>query len=464
MISNVSDLVSQLIERERKVLSNHAITHAPTIGRMYEGLTKKAVELTIPPEAHLIVAGGFIRGTDGKISHEQDVVVAFGDHEAIPHTDSFIFDIRKIIAVIEVKKTLGRSSLSESIANLNTILGVEPNFVFNAEAMCFRFQDTTRRLMTDIEDCHQLTGVHCAIFRELFRRRTLPLRIVLGYEGYSTEYGLRRGVSSLVQAAIKERNLGPIQLPDAILSVGASIVTSASGPWTAPIDDNSIWPYLLSNGYLPAAIVLLELLWGRLSDYGIVKLAAFGEDLEIEPWNRFMDLEYSTLRGGWMLNETVMRRSSNAPTSPPAFEEWRPAVVSDDAAVLIMRLARRLSMSLQDFGQDTVYAEPAMRELEKVGLIGRHILDTNRFGLLTRKLLVIMGVDGNNYAGENVSGRLVRWMVRQKLIPSREGESVTSVILRKNSDGIEGVEQSLPLNGIGWTELIARITSPSDQT
>lgn len=68
MITNIANLLQELQAKETSKLAQEKITHAPTIGAMYEGLTREILERVIPPSLNLRVVDGFIEDRDGNLS------------------------------------------------------------------------------------------------------------------------------------------------------------------------------------------------------------------------------------------------------------------------------------------------------------------------------------------------------------------------------------------------------------
>jgi hypothetical protein len=66
MITNVASLLDGVLDREKSVLDAVNIKHGPTIGDMYEGLTRETLDMAIPGDADLRVTHGFVRDREGK--------------------------------------------------------------------------------------------------------------------------------------------------------------------------------------------------------------------------------------------------------------------------------------------------------------------------------------------------------------------------------------------------------------
>jgi hypothetical protein len=122
MISTVTDLLEALRHKEVQLLDKQDITHAPTIGRMYEGLTRKILEKTFPEGLDLRVVSGFITNSRGDLSKQIDCMLVSGEGERIPYTDDYKYHIQNVIAVVEVKKNLYSSDLDSAYKNLITVL------------------------------------------------------------------------------------------------------------------------------------------------------------------------------------------------------------------------------------------------------------------------------------------------------------------------------------------------------
>jgi len=121
MIKTVAELLEKFLEYERKALDSQSITHPPTIGAMYEGLTKDALSRVLPINNTLSVTSGFARGADGKLSKQLDCMLVSGEGEAVPHTGFKVYEIHQVIAVVEVKKELYKNDLAEGLDNLQSV-------------------------------------------------------------------------------------------------------------------------------------------------------------------------------------------------------------------------------------------------------------------------------------------------------------------------------------------------------
>jgi hypothetical protein len=88
MIKTLADILEGFAAEERKKLDVYNITHAPTVGAMYEGLSRTILQKAIPRELRLKVIEGFVYFGD-EISGQIDCMLVRGDGEKIPYTDKY---------------------------------------------------------------------------------------------------------------------------------------------------------------------------------------------------------------------------------------------------------------------------------------------------------------------------------------------------------------------------------------
>jgi hypothetical protein len=110
MITPFSAILRRLKLKEQAILSTQNITHGPTIGDMYEGLTHDVLSRAIPSSAGLRLVEGFVVGPDKTLSPQIDCMLVRGDGEQIPYTDHHKWPVKDVIAVFEIKKTFTRRS------------------------------------------------------------------------------------------------------------------------------------------------------------------------------------------------------------------------------------------------------------------------------------------------------------------------------------------------------------------
>jgi hypothetical protein len=457
MIKTVAQLLSDLVRTEERVLSKHRITHGPTIGKMYEGLTRKVVDQSVPQDANISVVTGFVEGRDGTRSDEQDVMVVYGEGEVVPNTDSYIFPVDQVLVCIEVKKTLSKAALIEGFNNLNTLRGLSPQHRMDiGESVIHGFHQIAGRLAPPRSRLSEVPPLYQHVWHNLVLRRALPARVLLGYHGYKTEGGLRSGICDHIKAlGASKAPFGPLHVPDATLNLHGSVVVNAAAPWWAPIIDDW-WPLLMSNATTRPIEVLLEVIWTRFLQRGFTTAHVFGEDLDIEPWHRFLDARHQTDPLGWSYRELPFS-AKLLKAEPPKSIEWKPPIVSQDAFILANILCKVDDLDLRELDWPQNALNPAVAELEKHSVIGRSFFDQNRIGLLTDQLICMITNKGDYVVGENSSGRLVRSLRKHGHIPGSDEAAVLAAVIKHTEGGIEAEGRLLPGDGIGWSGLVSDV-------
>src|SRR5690349_3428508 len=141
MITSFAAFLESLQAKEAAILAEQNVKHAPTIGDMYEGLTKELLERAIPPNLGLRLVDGFIIGVDGKPGNQIDAMLVMGDKgRQIPKTTKWEWPIADVLAVFEVKKNLYAADLADSIDKMRVVsqqqkeylLATKQNFAIDA--------------------------------------------------------------------------------------------------------------------------------------------------------------------------------------------------------------------------------------------------------------------------------------------------------------------------------------------
>jgi hypothetical protein len=134
MIHSVAELLKEFVDRERKVLDSYTLTHGPTIGSMYEGLTREVLEQSIPKEIGLQVVSGFAF-FGPHLSGEIDCMVVRGSGEPIPYTNKYKWHTADVVAVLEIKKTLSAEEIADSYEHLRGVSTMYSQYIESDEAI-----------------------------------------------------------------------------------------------------------------------------------------------------------------------------------------------------------------------------------------------------------------------------------------------------------------------------------------
>lgn len=206
MIKTVAELLGAIAREERQKLDTYQIVHAPTIGEMYEGLSRNILEKALPEGLNIRVVKGFVVFGE-EISGQIDCMLVTGEGESIPHTDNHKWPVQNVIAVIEVKKHLTSDDLADSYFHLREVDRLYASYIQNANRTSVKVNlEIPRRIFS------QITGVvpppHTKveelpfdlemIYHTLIMEFLSPVRIVIGHHGWRKESTLREHIYGLL--------------------------------------------------------------------------------------------------------------------------------------------------------------------------------------------------------------------------------------------------------------------------
>lgn len=418
MIVSVADLLLQLKEKEGEMLALVDITHGPTIGDMYEGLSKDILSRTFPLELDLQLKSGFIVDGAGNKSPQIDLMLVRGIGDRIPYTDSHIWHIQNVIAVFEIKKTLLGQELEEDLEKAAALKELEFSYrstlldrhePIDIESGLNAFELTTGLARPSREEVPMLPPLEQLIYHSMAFEQFSVIRILFGYQGFKTERGFRSSLAKIFEkySGIKR---GPAHLPHLVISGQFSIVKATGQPYICPIE-NGLWSFYLSSSANPLRL-LLELLWTRLSrEYNVGNL--WGDDLDVEvlkpyfltgaiknddhfTWDiKYMDIPEGKLK---VLGDTV---------------PWNPTTLTAEqlAVMQLLLSGNRVSVNDPEIGalldEANLSPEDFWSSLRATRLV---VLRGSQIELITNEFMALMLSDGTIVAADNESGRLTRWL------------------------------------------------------
>lgn len=425
MINTVSDFLLNLIRAEKDKIDSFKIRHRVTIGNMYEGLTKEFLENAIFKDLNInIVSNSFIIDDSGKRSNEMDILIIDGKGKKLPFTTQFEVKIENVIAVIQVKKSLNKTSLVEGYNNLkNVVEYVDLN----------QYQDFNKRLFRNsyLGICKEDILVNGklrnqsdsttkeAIFEILKDEALLPPRILFGYNGYKSEFNLREGfVKFLFQNISTPSNLihgfSPLYFPSLIINGNYSIIKNIGMPFNGSFD-NGFWHFLSSNQNNPI-YNLLEIIWTRISYKYNLNSSIFGDDLELFGSNLLLTGNIVNVNGsrGWNYDYKFLENSFLKKDFQKV--EWSPIKLTLDQYSIIVHLCEQGELLINKV--DAFIEKPSdintktdfIKELINTGLV--MVIDNKYLRLTTKKCQCFIDQDGY-FAAENKSGQLTRWIERK---------------------------------------------------
>lgn len=421
MIRNVAELLKPFMDEERRKLDAYKMTHGPTIGSMYEGLTKELLQKAIPESMGLQVVSGFIHHGE-KMSGEIDCMLAIGTGEQIPYTSKFKWHIRDVIAVLEVKKTISSDELLDSYNHLREVSRIYGDYVqslhgkdekVNINWVYRVFSQMTGRKVFDYSEAKNLPFDLELMFHTLVNEFLEPVRIVVGHHGWKKEETLREHIYKLLERRRDNpHGMGAGSFPQLIIGGEYSIVKANGFPYAPRLHDE-MWPLLLSSSHNSVRI-LLELVFTKLDIKFDTNLAE-DSSLERESMSLCLSAKATQKDGkpGWeylfhSLKEKDLRLRGSS-------YEWAPAEITDAQHVAFMQLCRHGHIALDDAGfidfiaKQDGGAEGFIESLIKTQLVA---IQDNRLFLTTIQCQIVVTPEGV-FAGENHAGQLTAWMHKQ---------------------------------------------------
>lgn len=423
-IHSLSDLLYVLAKQENEVLKSYGIQHRPTIGNQYEGLTAEILNKSIFCDLHLTVArNSFIEGSNT----EYDIILADGTGMAVKYSErQFVFKPKQVLAVIQVKKNLYGAEVKDSYENLATIAPLyygKPT----EEYVCKWVTTSVRNSLGKHISAYKKGELNIDeeyLYHTLVTEPQIPVRIVLGYNGYSSETNFRKGIVEYLEtckttANERKNGYGPNDMPNLIVCEGFSCVKITGVPF-CPIYDssNSGWWNLLGTSSYNPMYFLLETIWTQLSYKFQLPSSIFGEDLKTPCLSPFLDAKIHNDNGspiGWEYNYRALTAKGLSQNN--VIEEWKPIEIDETQWVILGELGKQGSVCIKD-----------NKDLERFVIQGGYS-DLNDFidKLLATRLVTIdsdnlklltyqcdrVCVKGKWYAAENVTGRLTNWAMTQ---------------------------------------------------
>ncbi len=424
MIKNASELLAAFMEAERKAVEAIPMDHMPTLGAAFEAIVSSGIDskFVLPPGLDLRVVSGFIDG----LKNQLDCMLVCGEGVRYGKTDQYIYPIDQVLCVLEVKKTLSKAELMDGIGHL---ADVQRRFLrhfverFNAgEIHDFEQARETYTKVTGSASPLTAKDLDAApvdvrlLFSTLARQMYAPVTVLLAFDGYETERGLREALVDIVGVDIgKESNAVPDLLPSLISVGNLSLVKCNGQPYVALVGGDR-WVAVASARH-NAALVLLEVIWTKIDRFCGVRMP-FGPEVDVETLEcvltamgaREGDIE------GWVWRS--FSKSEKALNSRPAAVPWEPAKLGRGAISVTNLLAFRggvieLDQDLRDYIKRT-----HDEDLEK---IAAELVRSSAFRLRGNQLQVIPPAafvvalpDGTGLAGPQREP-LERWCADQQL-------------------------------------------------
>ncbi|MDM5141654.1 hypothetical protein OB959_17945 [Aeromonas bestiarum] len=335
MIIKASQLLELFIQEETKKLQGMDMPHMPTLGSAYEEITKQGIDqsFVLPQNLGLKVVSGFISVGGEMLPEQIDCMLVHGEGTRYGLTDEYIYEVENILCIFEVKKTLRKKDYIDAFEHLgkirkefskhfeNKLRG--GNFEPDISAARKHFSQITGKIAPEkYLDIHLLSKSEGILFYTLVQESLAPTSIIMGYEGYKSENGLRTAFIDILEEKVKEggQGLGVPSIPTLVTSNQYCLVKGNGIPFFV-IKNKDSWVVTFSTRHNPAKMIL-ELIWSKISIYFNVKMP-WGDGLHmdsIKPLLLAIPKEVED-HAGWLyktieMNEKNLKRENNDFWSP----------------------------------------------------------------------------------------------------------------------------------------------------
>jgi hypothetical protein len=400
------------------------VRHPTVVGDMYEGLTGELLRKALP-FPNVGVSTGFIEDERGKLSPQLDRLVVLGEGREVPYSSARVFPIKDVVAVLEVKKSLYARDLSKGYDNLREVGQLEPSTAgVHRHVVEGAFHCITGRACAD--DPLSMPEPWRTIYLCLAKEGCLPARILIGYHGYKSLEKFRLAVGEHVEANLRQNGFGPLSWPSLVLNERYAIGKNDGFPYNTRVEPDGTWPFMLSSSTTPPLRALLEVLWTRLTMRFGEPDGLFGEDLELECWERLLDFQLDTALRGWLVTDHSkldVREPRRGPT------RWQPVELSLAEFTVANWFCGGSELDVNTPPKVALASnaelEQALKGLVEKKLVGSYPDQPNKFRLLTRQLGLVLSPQGKFLAGENISGQLSRWVASERKQAGADDENTS---------------------------------------
>ncbi|RYE44010.1 MAG: hypothetical protein EOP24_25965 [Hyphomicrobiales bacterium] len=342
MIATASDLLGQFLASEVKNLAGVDMKHMPTLGSAYEAITKAGIDqrFVLPPGLDLRVVSGFIEG----LPNQYDCLLVQGEGRRYGLTDQYLYPIERVLCVLEVKKTLTKAAFADAIEHLAEVQkqfltwfghsydSGEVQVDFRRAGIAFE-RITARKAPETVAQLDGLDLEDRMLFAALARQIHAPVTVVFGFEGYTTEAGLRTALVEILEGHLGKPSSASVDLmPTLVTSNSFSLVKCNNQPYLLRRKLGE-WIFVASTRHNPARL-LLELLWSKISNFCDVRMP-WGPDMELETLKELLSASACMHQGavGWKYGsyeyrENQLQREEVVTWEPPHLSRAAMAVAS----------------------------------------------------------------------------------------------------------------------------------------
>ena len=403
------------------------IKHTVTIGDIYEGLTSKILERSIFKGLNLrIVKNSFIYNDNGDLSKEMDCMIVLGEGKEISFTKRYKYHIQDVIAVIQVKKKLYKDSLDDAHQNLKSVIDTaipREGESYMGKIHYDSYKSLVVKELPSRDELNTLPWREQMMYHFLQLQSFWPIRILIGYDSYKTEFKLREGFVEHMEKLLEDGPISgysPISFPDLMICGKNSIIKNIGMPFAFPLQNDSefYWDILTTSPERPM-YYLLEFIWTRLSYKFDIGSEIFGDDFKrngVHPFLRCRERKMSIDKIGWDYSYNTL--SHKRLSEPLSALDWEPINIELFEQVILTNLISKGEVTC-DFKLEKFCNkyDSTTRDLVNKWTKNRIAYRAgNKIILLLEEPITKIGQDGLIYVGENKSGEMMNWLNKKASI------------------------------------------------
>ncbi|PEL97813.1 hypothetical protein CN602_23360 [Bacillus cereus] len=391
------------------------IKHPRVTGDAYEDITNELLTTSLFKDFDLRVVKGFIKDSEGKTSDELDCMIVEGDGQPVRSTGYYLYPVERVIAVIQVKKNVYGKDVKEGYENLNSVYSIaEPhqNFSFRMleDSYASLFGEEIPPYKEVIKyPLHKQMIYHC-----LLKEAYLPLRIIFGFNGYKSEFTLRKGFIDYLEENMDKYGYGPVNFPNLIICGDYSLIKLDGYPFNGAIKDD-FWVFYGSYHRDPL-LLMLEQIWTRLTYKYEIDDNVFGEDLlmqAIKPLikGKCIEVEKKT---GWIFDYFNYTQSELKEMSID-FVDWKPYLINQRQQkffeVLFFYSGKIPKNELTGEFYNKIVSKDELEALLQTEIVGYNYQEDI---VLLNYGVLLVPFRQNYLIGNNRDGRMERWLNKKR--------------------------------------------------
>lgn len=294
-----------------------------------------------------VIKNSFIEGCNT----EFDILLVEGEGQQIYRTDRYRYKAKQVIAIIQVKKNLYSHDIGDGYEYLKFI--IDSYDINNIDPSINKmFRDSVRLICKIDVSTKGISSNEEYIKQSLNIDAHLPIRILLGYNGFKSEYKFRESFFDYLSQQRTTDFDNPIvgfgihNFPNLIICGKYSMLKMNGMPFICPIENNW-WTFYSSSNYNPLYF-FMEVIWTRLAYKFHLSDSIFGDDLEMEPAHRFLNCQIQEKDGdiGWDYQYFVM--SDNELKVNEQIKKWQPVEIDQEQALFFDILGKQSEIDITD--------------------------------------------------------------------------------------------------------------------